>query len=446
MSDQSSSAPAQPPWAAFVGIDWADQKHCWSLQPAEGGKVERGEVENSPEALGRWAAELERRFAGQPIAVGLEQPRGAVAYKILQYRHLVLHFVPPDMMASYRKAFSTSGAKSDPRDADLILELVVRHRDHLPVSKPDDPKTRLLHLLVEDRRGLVDEKTRLVLRLIDCLKQYFPQILRWFPDPESPLVAALLTRWGDLDHLQHSHPGTVRRFFRQHHCHGQDLLEQRLQAIYAATPATTDEVLVEAYTRKARHLVKQLALLREQIATLEKRIDELVKTHPDAPLFDALPGAGKVTVPRLIVAFGTDRDRYDSAYQLLCYSGIAPVREASGKSEVVRFRRACPKFLRQTFHEFAAQSLRFCQWAKAFYDHQRDRGKSHHAAVRALAYKWIRILFRCWKNRKPYDEQQYIDSLRRRGALLTPALTQATATNFAWKKVAGFQKLSENPS
>src|SRR5215813_1283310 len=71
------------------------------------------------------------------------------------------------------------------------------------------------------------------------------------------------------------------------------------------------------------------------------------------------------------------------------------------------------QFLRQTFHEFATHSIRRSEWARAYYEHLRgDEKKSHHAAVRALAYKWIRIIFRCWKDGKPYDERVYLDSLR----------------------------------
>ena len=148
-------------------------------------------------------------------------------------------------------------------------------------------------------------------------------------------------------------------------------------------------------------------------------------------------------MPRLIVAFGTRRERYGSAYEVQCYSGIAPVTEASGNSRWVHFRFACPKFLRQTFHEFASHSIGQSEWAKAYYEHLRnDEKKSHHAAVRSLAYKWIRIIYRCWKDGKPYDEEIYMQSLRRRGSLLVSAPGVAT-TSAGWKTVGGFQKLSE---
>jgi transposase len=187
-----------------------------------------------------------------------------------------------------------------------------------------------------------------------------------------------------------------------------------------------------------RGLLALLATLRDQIVIFERRIAELVAAHPDGALFASLPGAGAALVPRLITAFGTQRDRFDSAYQVQCYSGIAPVTEASGKSHWVHFRWSCPKFLRQTFQEFAAQSIRQCDWARQYYQLRRDHHKSHHAAVRALAYKWIRIIFRCWRDGKPYDEQMYLSSARRRTAVLGASL--ATATGFGWKDVAGFKK------
>jgi transposase len=186
-----------------------------------------------------------------------------------------------------------------------------------------------------------------------------------------------------------------------------------------------------------------IATLRNNIAELDRRIGEVVATHPETSLFDSLPGAGKALVPRLIVAFGTRRERFASAAEMQRYSGIAPVTKASGNSRQVFFRRACPKFLRQTFHEFALHSIGQSEWAKAYYLHlQNDEKKGHHAAVRSLAYKWIRIIYRCWKDGKPYDEQIYLQSLSRRGSLLGGAL--AAATSVGWKSVAGFQKLSQN--
>ncbi len=180
MSDQPISIQAEPEWAAFVAIDWGNQKHFWMLQPAGGGKYETGELPNSPEAIAVWAMQLDHRFGGRPIAVALEQKRGAVVNMLVKYKQLVLYPVPSAMSASYRRAFSPSGAKDDPGDAAVLLDLILRHREQLRPWCADDDQTRLLQFLVEDRRCLVGENTRQLLRLQDCLKQYFPQMLQWF--------------------------------------------------------------------------------------------------------------------------------------------------------------------------------------------------------------------------------------------------------------------------
>jgi transposase len=443
MLESSSTTASEPIWAAFAAIDWADQKNFWRLLPVGNRRSEEGELENTPEAVESWAASLQQRFGGRPIAVILEQSRGALVYMLTKYPHLVLFPVHPTTAARYRETFAPSGAKSDPSDTESLLDLLLRHRERLRQLQPDTVETRLLHFLVEERRQAVDEKTRQSNRLTDCLKLYFPQVLHWFDDVGSALVGDLLERWPNLEQLRRAHPGTLAKFFREHNCRSEERIQERLTAIYAATPATHDQAVLEACALMARGLVALLTTLRDNIAAFDRRIAELVASHPDGALFASLPGAGAVLVPRLIAAFGTRRERYQNAYEMQCYSGIAPVMEASGKTAWVHFRFACPQFLRQTFHEFAGHSIGQSEWAKAYYDHLRnDQKKSHHAAVRSLAFKWIRIIFRCWKDGKPYDEEIYMQSLRRRGSLLVGAL--ALPTGGGWKPVAGFQKLSEN--
>ena len=113
-------------------------------------------------------------------------------------------------------------------------------------------------------------------------------------------------------------------------------------------------------------------------------------TLPDYALFASFPGAGAIVTPRLAAAFGERRERYASADEVQKYSGIAPVTERSGNKHWVHWRLHCPRFQRQTFVEFAASSLPHCYWAKAYYEQQLSRGSSRQAALRALAFKWIR--------------------------------------------------------
>jgi transposase len=308
-------------------------------------------------------------------------------------------------------------------DSELLLDLVVRHRQQLRAWVPDTVEARKLQALCEQRRKLVNQRVALTNRLTGLLKQYFPQALDWVGDLASVQACDFLTQWPTLAAVQRARPNTIRQFYRAHNCRRADVIEARLAAISTARPLTTDAAVVEPFSLSVQTYATQLRALIAAVQTFDDRIAQVFAIHADHDLFGSFPGAGDVCAPRLAAAFGTDRSRWESAAELQAHSGIAPVTERSGKSVWVHHRLACPKFVKQTFHEFADQSIRFSRWARAYYDQQRARGKDHHAALRALAYKWIRILFRCWKERRPYDEDLYIDALHRRGSPL--------ANNFA---------------
>jgi transposase len=177
---------------------------------------------------------------------------------------------------------------------------------------------------------------------------------------------------------------------------------------------TTDKPVIEPSVFLVQSIAPQLHSVIDAIEQFDKRIKEIFEKHPDAQIFNSFPGAGPALAPRLLAVMGSDRSRFGSSLEVAEYSGIAPVTERSGKSKWVHRRFACAQFVKQSFHEFAAESILFCGWARGYYDQKKREGKSHHSAVRALAYRWIRIIYRCWKDRLPYDEGKYMKALRQR--------------------------------
>lgn len=279
----------EPRFAAFVAIDWGDSKHAWSLQPANGGGRERGQIEHSPEAVGAWVLALGARFGGQPIAVAMEQSRGALVFMLGKYEQLHIYPIHPRAASQFRGALFPSGAKDDPVDADLLLDLLMHHRDRLRRLNPDTAQTRLVQHLVEGRRKLVNEKTRQSNRLTAQLKLYFPQILAWFDKIDSPLVGEMLKRWPTLETLQKARPATLRSFFTQHNCRRQELIERRLVEIHQAVPAVLDEALIQSAVVMVKVLIALIAALREGIAGFDREIEKTVATHPDFAIFDSFP-------------------------------------------------------------------------------------------------------------------------------------------------------------
>jgi len=255
-------------------------------------------------------------------------------------------------------------------------------------------------------------------RLTRTLKNYVPHVLQWFQDKDTAIFCDFLSRGPTLKAAQLAHRATLEGFFRAHHVRSADVITTRIEAIKSARALTTDDGVILPNVLLVQALIAQLRVTVQAIADFDSAIAQRAQDHPDFPLFDALPGAGAVFAPRLLVAFGEQRERYASAAALQKYAGIAPVTERSGKKSWVHWRLQCPTFLRQTFVEWAAESIRHSFWARTYYQQQRDKGTSHQAAVRALAFKWIRILFRCWQDRTPYVESVYLNALKHRGSPL----------------------------
>lgn len=405
-------------YAALIAIDWADRQHAISLYDASTGKREQAIVKHTPAVLQEWVLSLQQRFAGRRLAVCLEQARGPLIYALVQYDFLVLYPINPTTLAKFRAAFSLALGKDDPTDADYLLDLLQHHRAHLKAWYPEDPQIRKLRLLVEQRRRLVNDQTRFSNRLTDTLKGYFPQVLDWFSVLSTLLVCDLLQRWPTLADLQRVRPTTLLKFLRAHRSVNQATNQRRLAELKTALPLTNDPAVLSVAPLQVKVLVAQLRTTIAAIAEYERQITALCQTLEDYQLFASFPGAGLLHSARLTAAFGSDRSRWPRVNELLCYSGVAPVLERSGKQHWTRWRYFCPKFLRQTFVEYAGESIKHSFWARAYYQRQRHKGNEHHAAVRALAFKWIRILWKCWHTRTPYNEVTYLNSLRKKGSSL----------------------------
>ena len=158
-------------FAAVVGIDWADRKHDICLLSAGSNKREMSVLPHRPESIAQWAEGLHQRFGGRPIAVCLELAKGPLVYALRRYAFLVLFPVNPTTLAKYRQTFHVSGAKDDPSDAQLALELLLTDPEKFSALRPQSASMRMLQQLVEQRRMLVDDVRRLTNRITNALKQ-----------------------------------------------------------------------------------------------------------------------------------------------------------------------------------------------------------------------------------------------------------------------------------
>ena len=403
------------PYNLVIGLDRSDQKADLHFLQTDHDREWTATIGTSPEALSAWHEQLQRDHPQARIGLVIEQPAGAILAFLEGLPGLTVHAINPVMLQKFREAFVLSRAKDDAKDAHYLAHLLAAHSERVPRWEPEDLQTRQLQQLVEHRRGVVDERTRLTNTLKDLLKRHFPQALSLCGDDLwRPLAVAFLQRWPTLEQARRARPETLRAFYHARGSRSQKLIDHRLDILAQAVDLITEGALLESYRLRLRCLCSQLPVLNRTLAQYDQRIAEAFACHPDQEIFASFPGAGPTFAPRLLSAMGARRERHVDAGSLQRYSGIAPVTKQSGRSRCTQYRYHCPKFIRQSFHEYARESLLHCRWAAAYYLQQRRQGSEHHSAVRALAFKWQRVMYRCWQDHESYDDARYEAVLKKR--------------------------------
>jgi transposase len=417
--------PTNHPYDLVIGLDRSDRKADLHLIDTRTGNVQKQTVATSPEALHDWLAQLRQQQPQARVGLCLEQPAANLIVFLETYSWITLYAINPISLQKFRETFVTSRAKDDGKDAQYLAELLLSHHHKLKPWQPDDSQTRQLQQLVLHRRAVVDQRTGLTNRLKALLKQYFPQALDLCgEDLWRPLATAFLLKWPTLQSLKKVRKESLKQFYYLQGSRSQTLIEQRLERIDKAVPLTDEIALLQSYTLRVQLLCKELQRLLKTLEQFDQQIAKVFQQHPDRPIFQALPGAGPVLAPRLLTGMGSERERFPRSGNLQCLSGVAPVTKQSGNKCFIHRRYLCPKFLKQSFHEYAKESILHSRWAAAYYLQQRTKGSQHHTAVRALAYKWQRIIWKCWQTRTVYQEAIYEAALKKNKSPLVSRLDQ----------------------
>lgn len=411
------------PFDRVIGLDRSDRKADLCLLDTHTQLETYASVDTAPEVFLAWLQALRQRYPQGRVAVCVEQPAGNLIALMEPLSWIVLYPINPMTLKKFREAFVLSRAKDDVKDALYLARLLLTHYTELTPWQPEDPATRLLQQLVAHRRAVVDERTGLSNRLIALLKQYFPQALELCGEELwRPLATNFLLRWPTLQQLQKARPQTLQAFYYQNGSRSSTLIQQRLECIAQAVPLTQNSALLDSYALRVQVVAHQLQWVQRAVQQYDRQIAQAFASHPDHDIFRSLPGAGPVLAPRLLAAVGSGRERFPNSASLQRYSGVAPVTKQSGKTRPVHRRYLGARFLRQSFHEYAKESILFSRWAAAYYWQPREKACGHHTAVRALAFKWQRIIWRCWQDHKIYQENIYEAALRRSGSLVVSRL------------------------
>ncbi len=391
----------------FAGLDWASRTHAVCILDARGSV--RAQFEVSHDAAG--LAQLVRRLKVAHIdSVSIERPSGIVVDVLLEAG---LQVVPihPNVVKATRPRYRSHGGKSDASDAYLLADLLRTDGHRFKPLAAQSDEIRALRALVRGRDDLVATRVQLANQLRSLLESFWPGAAEIFADIDTPIALAFVQRYPTPESAARLGPKRMAAFCAQHAYNGRrsaELLLQRLQQAAAINPGALE---LDAKGELVTSLARALECVVEQIRLLTSRIEHAVQSSDDGQIIMSFPRAGRVCAAQILAELGSVRERFDSVERLAAEAGVTPVTYESGKSKVVAFRWACNHRLRAAITCLADNSRHASAWAANIYAAAKARGCDHPHAVRILARAWLRVIWRAWKDRTPYDPQRHAGAM-----------------------------------
>ena len=386
----------------FVGLDWASTAHAVGVLDPSGTVRGRGSVPHAAEGLAEVVRRLRQFGPPATVHVAIERPSGVVIDTLMDAGFQVVA-VHPHVVKATRSRYSAAHAKSDDGDGYLLADLLRTDGHRFRPLQPLADETRALRAFVRGRDDLVTQRVALANQLRALLERFWPGAAVIFADVDSPIALAFLTRYPTPQSAECLGERRMAQFLHRHAYSGRRSAAELLARVRSAPVGRTGEVECEASGELVRSVVAVLVPLVTQIQQLAAAIAAALAAHPDGPLVQRLPRSGQVNAAQLLAELGDDRSRFPTAEQLAAEAGAAPVTRASGKHRAVVFRWACNKRLRQAVATFADNSRHASTWAATVYTRARARGCDHPHAIRILARGWLRVIWRCWQDHRPYD-------------------------------------------
>ncbi len=386
----------------FVGLDWASQEHTICVIDAQARVVWRAGIPHTAQGMSLLRAKLTKLAAPSTLPVAVERPSGLLVDNLVEAGFSVVP-IHPNVLKASRPRYAAAPGKSDPGDAFILADLLRTDGHRFRPLVPLTDETRALRSLVRTRDDLVKQRIALANQLRALLERFWPGAAAIFADVDSPIALTFLQRYPTPQSAQHLGEQRLEAFLVRHGYCGRRPARDLLARLHSAPTGSIGEAEMEANGELVRALVAVLEPLVAQIQRLTAAIEHAVTAHPDGLIFTSFPRAGRLNAAQIFAEIGDDRRRFTSAEHLAAEAGVAPVTYESGKHRGVAFRWACNKRLRRALTTFADNSRRDSPWAAAVYTRARARGCDHPHAVRILARAWLRILWRCWQDRTPYN-------------------------------------------
>ena len=389
-----------------VGLDWGSAAHAACVIDQEGAIVARFDVEHTAEGLRKLLSQLARIAPPEQLPAALERPSGLVVDILVDAGHPVVP-IHPNQLKACRPRYRAAGGKSDPGDAYILADVLRTDGHRFRSLEPLSDEVRALRAMVRSRDDLVAKRVAFANQLRALLESFWPGAAVIFADVDSPIALAFLKHYPTPQRARRLGPKRLAGFLARNGYTGHRTPIELLERLRSAPTSLAGPLEQQAKGDAVLDLVSVLSTLLDRIRRLTSAVEHAVAQLPAGQIVMSFPRAGKVNAAQIVAELGDDTQRFPSERQLAAEAGVAPVTSASGKSRAVTFRWACNKRLRSAITTWANNSRRQSPWAQDIYSRARERGCDHPHAIRILARAWIRVLWRCWRDQRPYDPRQH---------------------------------------
>jgi len=267
-----------------------------------------------------------------------------IAHRLLADGEQVVD-VPPKLSARARVFATGQGRKTDATDAHCVALVGTRMAGLRPVV--NDERLALLRILVDRRRSLGQDHTRMVSQLHQLLLELIP--------------------------------GGAKK----------SLSAAQAKALLATVRPR--DVVGKARRRVAAELIADLERVYQRSKQADKELREMVAS-PGTTLMD-LHGIGPCGAARLLVEVG-DISRFPNRAHFASWNGTAPIDASSGDQVRHRLSRAGNRQINRVLHIMATVQLRNPTEGRAYFDRKKAAGKTSMEAMRALKRRLSDLVYR----------------------------------------------------
>ena len=387
----------------FAGLDWASRFHAVCVIDEHGRVRLQFEVEHNAAGL---AALVRRLRAAGVQAIAIERPSGLIVDALVEAGFSVVP-IHPNIVKATRPRYRSHGGKSDASDAYLLADLLRTDGHRFQPLRAQSDDIRALRALVRGRDDLVATRVQLANQLRSLLQSFWPGAAEVFADVDSPIALAFVQRYPTPESAVRLGPKRMAAFCAQHAYSGRRSPDELLQRLRQSAQTILGELEIDAKGEMVLALARTLSTLVEQIRLASSRIEHHIAAIDDGRIIMSFPRAGRLCAAQILSEVGSVRERFDSDEHLAAEAGVAPVTYQSGKSKAVTFRWACNHRLRAALTCLADNSRHASDWAAHVYAKARARGCDHPHAIRILARAWLRVIWRAWVDRIPYNPAKH---------------------------------------